>query len=215
LAGNELAVWVGDVSGQGIGAAILMSEIQAFLRGLTDSGSGERAGVVEALNRVVCEVAPDNIFATLFYAHIDPRRSEVRYVSAGHEPPLLWRKRTGRAHRLDITGTVLGLTGRTVYKERTIGVEAGDVLVAFTDGLTEAADAQGRAWGENGILSVLRRSKDARSSVLVGEILESAARFTDPVAPAQDRTAVVVRFTAATGLMLQEEEAAELAFAAA
>lgn len=122
LPGNELAVSIGDVSGREIGAALLMSGIQAFLRGLTSRGSGEILGVVEELNRVVCQVAPDNLYSTLFYAHVDPRRREVRYVNAGHEPPLLWRKRTGRPQRLDSTGTVLGLTRES---------EQSDLFTAF------------------------------------------------------------------------------------
>jgi len=213
--GDGLLVLVGDVSGDGIGAAVLTAGIQAFLRGVAGRGPGGIPGAVEELNRVVCQVAPDNIFATLFYVHVDRQRREVRYVSAGHEPPLLWRKRTSRAQRLDSTGTVLGLTGRTVYKQRTIGIDPGDLLVAFTNGVTEAIDAEGREWGEDGVLSVLRRCKDARASELVAEILESAERFADPLAPMDDRTAVVVRFTDTAQRTLQEKEATELALAAA
>jgi phosphoserine phosphatase RsbU/P len=146
---------------------------------------------------------------------VDPHRREVRYVSAGHEAPLLLRRRTGRVQRLASTGTLLGLTGRTVYEQRTIGVDPGDVLVAFTDGVTEALDAQGREWSESGVLNVLRRCEYARSSELVAEILQSAGRFADPVTPADDRTAVVVRFTDATERTLHEEAAMELAFVAA
>lgn len=157
----------------------------------------------------------DDAYATLFLAHVDPPRRELRYVNAGHEPPLLLRKRTGRAQRLPSTGTVLGLTGRTVYEQRTIGMDPGDVLVAFTDGVTEAADAQGREWGEDGVLSVLRRCRDARGSESVAEILESARRFADPVMPADDRTAVVVRLADTAEHTMPEEEAMELAFGAA
>src|ERR1035438_6007559 len=89
LPGNELAVSVGDVSGEGMGAAFLVSGIRAILNVLTLHVSGEIAGLVEELNRVACQAAPDNIYVTLFYAHVDPRRREVRYVNAGHEPALL------------------------------------------------------------------------------------------------------------------------------
>ena len=81
LPGNELAVSVGDVSGHGIDAAILLSVIQAFLRGLTGTGSVEVLKVIEELNQVVCQVAPAGICATLFLAYVDPRRRELRYVS--------------------------------------------------------------------------------------------------------------------------------------
>ena len=215
LIGNALSVSVGDVSGHGIGAAILMAGIQAFLRGITGRGSSEMPCVVEELNRMVCQVAPDNIYVTLFYAHVDPQRREVRYVSAGHEPPLLSRQRTGSAQRLDSTGTVLGLTSRAVYQQRTIGMDPGDVLAAFTDGVTEAMDIEGREWGENGVLNVLRRCKQARGSELVAEILESAGQFADPAAMPDDRTAVVVRLTGPAEHASHEEDAMELAFAAA
>jgi sigma-B regulation protein RsbU (phosphoserine phosphatase) len=220
LTGNELSVSVGDISRHEFGAAILMSGIQSFLRGSTGRGSSEMPGLVEELNRVVCQVAPDNIYVTLFYARVDPQRREVRYVNAGHEPPLLLRRRTGSTHRLESTGTVLGLTGRAVYGQRTIRMDPGDVLVAFTDGVTEATDIEGQQWGENGVLNVLRRCKHARGSELVAEILESAGRFADPAAPADDRTAVAVRLTdpaqrAPAERASQGEEATELAFAAA
>jgi len=94
-------------------------------------------------------------------------------------------------------------------------MDPGDVLVAFTDGVTEATDAEGQVWGENGVLNVLRRSKDARCSELVAAILESAGRFADPVAPADDHTAVVVRLADTVERTWQEEEALALAFAAA
>jgi sigma-B regulation protein RsbU (phosphoserine phosphatase) len=212
---NGLVVSVGDVSGHRMGAAILINVIRAFLRCLSGCGSCEIAGMVEELNQVVCQVAPDDVHATLFLAHVDPRRRELRYVNAGHEPPLLLRKRTGRVQGLASTGTVLGLAGRTVYEQRTIGMDPGDMLVAFTDGVTEAADAQGREWGEDGVLSVLRRCQDARGSDSVAEILESARRFADPLMPADDRTAVVVRLADTAEHTMPEDAAMELAFAAA
>jgi phosphoserine phosphatase RsbU/P len=215
LPGKELAVLVGDVLGQGIGAAVSMSGILAFQRGLTARGSGEIVCAVEELNRVVCQVIPNNIYATLFYAHVDAQRRELRYVNAGHEPPLLLRKRNGLAQRLDSTGTVLGLTGRAAYKQRTIGMDPGDVLVAFTDGVTEATDAGKLEWGEEGVSSTLRWCKDARASELVIEVLESAGRFADPVAPADDRTAIVVRLPDAGERTFPEEGARDLTLAAA
>jgi len=164
---------------------------------------------------VLCQVAPDNIYVTLFYALIDPQRRELRYVSAGHEPALLLRKRSGRVQRLGSTGTVLGLTGRTAYEQRTMGMDPGDVLAVFTDGVTEATDAEGRQWSENGVLRVLQRRPDMRSSELVAEVLEAAGRFAHPAAPVDDLTAVVVQLTGRAAYAVQEEEATEMAFAAA
>ena len=215
LPAGGLAVTVGDVSGHGIGSAILMSGLQAFLRGLTARGCGEIAGVVEELNRAVHQTSPDNFYATLFYAHFDPLRRQLHYVSAGHEPALLLRKRTGCMHRLESTGTVLGLTDRSRFGRRTMSIEAGDVLVAYTDGITDATDAGGREWTEAGIRQVLEDHAGDRASHLVGLIMDEVDRFAGHSGPADDRTAVAVRFTGMLERAIPEEDSIELAFAAA
>jgi sigma-B regulation protein RsbU (phosphoserine phosphatase) len=215
LPDGGLAVTVGEVSGHGIGSAILMSGLQAFLRGLTARGCGEIGGVVDELNRTVHQTSPDNFYATLFYAHFDPLRRQLQYVSAGHEPALLRRKRTGCIHRLEATGTVLGLTDRSRFGRRSLPIEAGDVLVAYTDGVTDAIDAAGREWTESGIRQVLENHSDARPSHLVGLIMDEVDRFAGDSSPADDRTAVAVRFTGMLERAIPEEESVELAFAAA
>src|SRR6266481_6369958 len=128
---NRLAIAVGDVCGHGMGAAIMMSGLQLFLRGLTVLGRGEIGGMVRELNRAVYRTSPDNVYATLFYAHVDPLGRELHYVSAGHEPALLIHTRTARVNRLESTGTVLGLTDRTAYGRRTLPIEPGDLLITF------------------------------------------------------------------------------------
>jgi sigma-B regulation protein RsbU (phosphoserine phosphatase) len=148
-----------------------MSGLQAFLRGLTIRGCGEIASVVEEVNPAVHQTSPENFHATLFYAHFDPLHRQLRYVSAGHEPALLLRRRTGCVHRLESTGTVLGLTDRSRFGRRDLSIEAGDVLVAYTDGITDAADAAGREWTEAGIRQVLERHQTAPASQLVGLII--------------------------------------------
>jgi sigma-B regulation protein RsbU (phosphoserine phosphatase) len=215
LPAGGLAVTVGDVSGHGIGSAILMSGLRAFLRGLTARGCGEIAGVVEELNRALHQTSPDNFYATLFYAHFDPLRRQLHYVSAGHEPAMLLRKRTGCIHRLESTGTVLGLTDRSRFGRRTMSIEAGDVLVAYTDGITDATDAEGREWTEAGIRQVLECHPGARASDLVGLIMEEVDRFAGHSGPVDDRTVAAVRFTGMLERAIPEEDSIELAFAAA
>jgi sigma-B regulation protein RsbU (phosphoserine phosphatase) len=153
--------------------------------------------VVRELNHAAWLASPDNFYATLFYAYLDPLRRELQYVSAGHESALLVRRRKGRVHRLDSTGTVLGLSERTVYGHRTMPLEPGDLLIAHTDGITEACDAEGREFGEKGLLDVVARYPDARARDLAGEILEAIDRYAVSGEPADDRTVVVVRFQSA------------------
>ena len=211
---NDLVMTVGDVSGHDREAAMLMSFVQTLLHSLAAQPHGAISEVVHELNRAVCRVSPDHFFVTLFCAAFDPRSRELHYTSAGHEPALLVRNHGGRAIRLESTGTVLGLTTRAVYGQRRIGLEPGDVLVAFTDGVTEATDSQGRELRDIGILQVVREYPYASSTELVGRIMDAAGRFAGQAPPADDRTVAVVRFMGPADARIGAE-AAEMAFAAA
>lgn len=196
FADRGLLLAIGDVSGHGIGAAIVMSGLQALLRSLSARGNGQLQRVVQGLNRSVSDVSPASLYATLFYAWIDPARRRLKYVSAGHEPALLFRP-GGRTRRLECTGTVLGLTARSTFREVSVALEAGDVLVAFSDGVTEAADSCGREFREEGVLRVLERYPGAGAAELSARILDSVANFGTPSSGAGDRTVVVVRLVPA------------------
>jgi sigma-B regulation protein RsbU (phosphoserine phosphatase) len=211
-----LSVSVGDIAGQGAGAAIMMSGLRAFLRGLTASVGREISSVVEELNRAVCQASPDNFYATLFHAHVDPVGRQIHYVSAGHEPALLIRSSTGLVQRLDSTGTVLGLTARSRYQQRVVTFAHGDILVAFTDGIPDATDDKGRELGHQGVVRLVRSSGAVRAVDLVNRIMEEVERFAGKTLPADDRTAVAIRFTDAARQSAKEEhDEVELAFAAA
>ncbi len=175
---DSLVISVGEVSGQGIAAAILMSGFQSLLRGLSRTVSADLVTVVRDLNRTVYEVSPDNFFTTLFYARVDAAARQFQYVSAGHEPALLIRA-DGQAVLLESTGTVLGLTPQVSYSCRTLAFEPGDLLIAFTDGVPDG-----------GIPDLVRRNPRGRTSDLVALIME-AANSVD--APADDHTVVVAR----------------------
>jgi phosphoserine phosphatase RsbU/P len=210
-----LFVSVGDVSGHGIGAAIIMSGLQSLLRSLSAGESNELPRIVQGLNRSVCEISPDNFYATLFYGLVDPVRRQLKYVSAGHEPALLFHQRTGRMRRLESTGTVLGLTARSNYTQHIVPVEPGDVLVAFTDGITEAADGNGEEFREEGVLRILRHYPKAGAVELSGRIMDAVDDFRTRTAHADDRTVAVVRMIAAAEKEPFRRQAEEFELAAA
>lgn len=196
LAPHGLAVSVGDVPVHGPGAGILMSGLRALLRGLTAHGTREIGRVAGDLNRAAWQASSGNFYATLFHAYLDPVRHQLEYVSAGHEPALLIRHRNGRVHRLDSTGTVLGLSDRTVYGHRIVPLEPGDLLIAHTDGVTDARNAEGIEFGELGVLRAVERHPGARACDLARAILEAIDRHAC-CARQDDRTVVVVRFKGA------------------
>ncbi len=191
---RSLLASVGDVTGHGVSSALLMSAIQIFLRGVNREESSELTTSVESLNRCLYEISPDNLYATLFYARVDPIQRKLHYVNAGHEPALLLRSRVGRVVRLDATGTVIGAFGKIICSERDLPLEPGDVLVVFTDGVPEAVNGEGRELGERGLLEIIETHADASPAGLVSHILDAVNAFTNSAGPVDDQTVSAIRF---------------------
>jgi sigma-B regulation protein RsbU (phosphoserine phosphatase) len=212
---QQLLVSLGDISRHGVGARVLLSGLQILLRSLSAQENGELPELVEGLNRSMCDISTDNFYATLFYVRIDPVLRQLRYVSAGHEPALLFHKGAKRPRRLERTGTVLGLTARANYQQHTMSVEPGDTLVAFTDGITEATDSRGREFREQGVLRVLEEYPEANARELSGHILDAVEEFRQSSVAGDDRTVVVVRVVEKSAVLPIAEHCEELACAAA
>ena len=213
LEGRRLLACVGQTPGPGTSSLTVLAAAKAHFRGITCGGPDALAAAASRLNRALCEVASDGSLTTLFCACIDPLRRVLRYLSAGHESALLFRANRFRAHRLEPTGTVLGLTSRSVYRQRAVGLSPGDVLIAFTGGVADAVDRAGSVLGEAAVVKVLREHPDDPPQILVERILEAVARHGDGGQPA-DQTVLAVRFAGSAG-SLNEDRAARLAFAAA
>ncbi len=192
---TSLLLTIGDVSGKGVPAAIVMAGALASLRALGAGHDGRLSDLICNLNRMIWQVSPDNFYATMFHARFDGLRQELQFVNAGHDGVLLLRQGLGQAVRLGSTGTVLGLDRRATYEQRSIPLQRGDVLVAVTDGITEAAGPDGGLVDEALILDAVRRHPDASSSDLTGHIIRAAEVFAGGSAPRDDRTVIVVRFS--------------------
>jgi phosphoserine phosphatase RsbU/P len=185
----SLLLSIGDVSAKDIAAAMIMAGLQASLRAFGLTNRSRISSMVRDLNRMVCQLSPDRLYATMFYARIDTARRELRYVNAGHEPPLLIRHKDSGARELGSTGTVLGLSARTAYGERTVGLEAGDVFVAMSEECGVPRQL---------VLDVVREYPGASSSALAGHIL----RAVDDSAPGADKAVIVARFIGSAALEL-------------
>jgi serine phosphatase RsbU (regulator of sigma subunit) len=211
---DRLLLFLGDVAGYGDSSKMIAGGIGNMLR--SQRGGGLKA-VVEEINRAVCDLSPNGLYVTLFCGWVDAARQQVTYVSAGHEPVILLSQSTGRLRRLESTGTVLGLTTRSVYRQHTISMEAGEILAGFTDGITEAASPNGEEFREEGVARVLLEKQDCDAAEICHAILGAVERFGGPEA-ADDQTATVVRFARRAErqpLVQEAEEAPELAMAAA
>jgi sigma-B regulation protein RsbU (phosphoserine phosphatase) len=153
LPDGRLLVAVGDVAGKGSPAALLMALLLAMLRTLVDEGFGG-AILAARLNAQICKHAPRSRFVTLFLATLDPRTGELAYVNAGQNPPLLRRARGG-FEALREGGMALGMFESATYVEGRVQLNPGDVLVMYSDGITEAENPEGHPFDEVGLQRVI------------------------------------------------------------
>jgi hypothetical protein len=185
---NSLAVSLGDVSGPGISSALLMSGLQAYVRGLTARKQADIGLIIAELNRISYDISPDNFFSALFYAQVDTANHRLQYVNAGHEPALLIRSGCERVEYLESTGTVLGLSYKSSFAVAGTPVYPGDTFVAWANGNGDC---------EERVLAALRDDPCARASDLVESIVEPSSGGEGPTRESDNRTLVVARFTEA------------------
>jgi len=191
LAQDRFGLVIGDISGKGIAAALLMSNLQAHLRSQCAIASDQPRHFLQLVNRLFYENSPDGAYATLFFGEYDERERRLRYVNCGHLSALLLRH-DGTLERLDSTCTVLGL-----FKEWdcTIGermLSSGDTLAIYTDGITEAVDGAGEEFGEGRVIDCLRRHRDQPCKQLVASVVEEVRQFS-PHEQSDDITLIVSR----------------------
>lgn len=153
LAGRRTLLAIGDVAGKGVGAALIMSNLQALLRSVRGR-EVKLAELVHRINSVVYENTPVELFITFFAMIFDPDTHRILYVNAGHNHPFL-KRADGRIERLDKGGLMLGFMPDVAYAEGEAQLQPGDMLLMFTDGASEAADAEDRLFGEERIGELL------------------------------------------------------------
>jgi sigma-B regulation protein RsbU (phosphoserine phosphatase) len=187
---SQLGIAIGDVSGKGIPAALLMATLRAYVRAQTVSGDSNLADLMAHLNRLVYESSPSNRYATLFYGQYDSRTGALRYVNAGHNAPILLRP-SGEVVRLGVGGPVVGLLEHCVYQQGTVTVDCGDVFVAFTDGVSEAMNAGDEEWGEERLIETIV-SSTLPPAPLIDSILQAADRFAAGAPQHDDMTLIVI-----------------------
>jgi sigma-B regulation protein RsbU (phosphoserine phosphatase) len=176
-----------DVSGKGIGAALLMANLQACFRSQPQDALQHPAALLRSVNKLFYESTPPETFATLFFAHYDDRERRLRYANCGHPPPILVRA-DGAVERLSSTATVLGVFSTWTSEEKTVQLKPGDTLVIFSDGVTEAGIESGAEFGEDGLLSLMRANAGTPAETLVNQIVDAVAGEKH-----DDVTVVVVR----------------------
>jgi phosphoserine phosphatase RsbU/P len=181
---------VGDVAGKGAPAALLTAVLQGVFASQASSGSSP-SETLSKVNIALIRRAIESRFATALYAVIGPK-GELSYCNAGHNPPMVFGK--NGVERLDKGGLILGLFEHATFEEGTTKLEAGDLLVAFSDGVTEALSTEGEEYGEQRLLDCVQANRDKSVTEVLDSIFASVRVFTAGAVQSDDVTALVLRY---------------------
>ena len=195
---SGLCLALGDISGKGISAALLMASLHSAVRAFSlgqDEGEGlslSPALLLKLLNRHLYLSTQSARYATLFLAFYDPKSRALTYSNGGHLPPVVLSL-NGSARRLDVGGSVVGLLEDLEYQEATVHLEPGDLLVAFTDGLTEPENATGQEFGEPQLLGLIQHYRDQPLPLLAGNAFGAVKQWIGSQEQPDDMTVLLAR----------------------
>jgi serine phosphatase RsbU (regulator of sigma subunit)/DNA-binding GntR family transcriptional regulator len=194
LQGGRWGIAIGDVSGKGISAALIMASLQASLRAQALRPHLGLHTLIADVNRLVFESSPADLFASLFYAEFEPATRILKYVNAGHNPPIVVRPKNGSCEMFHLKSTDMpvGISGDRQFAPTTFQLSVDDVVVAYTDGITEAENYHGQQWGEEKLVSLLRSCNGASSEEIIDSILEEVSVFANGQPQRDDMTLVVM-----------------------
>ena len=189
---GRVGVLVGDVAGKGMPASLLMSSLQARVQVLFDDPTN-LAALVTRLNRIISSNCPSNRFITFFIGILDPKTGELTYVNAGHNPPLVAHA-DGSVEKLGGTGLILGILGMATYQQSTCHLDPGDVLLLFSDGVTEPVrPGTDEEFGEDRLAEVLAGLRDQNAEDIITTVNRKLEEFTEGAPPPDDITLVVAK----------------------
>jgi sigma-B regulation protein RsbU (phosphoserine phosphatase) len=205
LEAPKLALAIGDVAGKGISAALLMATVQSTMRAqlragremaatVGNGGPGSffsTAAMVSRLNQQLYAYTPPEKFATFFFAVYDDLTGLMTYTNAGHLPPI--RLRNGTPQRLEVTGMIVGAFPFSTYEESSIQLEGGDLLVCFTDGLTEPENEYGEMFGEERLIELVLKNSNREAAEIIASVMDSVGEWTGSPELQDDMTMLVAR----------------------
>jgi phosphoserine phosphatase RsbU/P len=189
---GRVAMMVGDVAGKGMPAALLMSSLQARTHVVFEEPD-DLAQKMTRLNKSTCGSCPDNRFITFFTCIADPKTGIVVYTNAGHNPPLVVRAKGGFETLSGAGGVILGILPMAQYQEATVTLDPGDILVLFSDGVTEEVDPNDEQFGEERLANLVALMRERPAAEIVDQVHRAVHAFTKGAPAADDITVVIAR----------------------
>lgn len=193
ISNHRLAFCVGDVSGKGLPASLLMANLQATLRGQVLLGSSAKE-CVRRSNTLLYHSTGTDRFVTLFYGLLDSESHRIQFTNAGHNHPVLFSSR-GEHRTLETGGLVLGILEDFSYEDETVPFATGDTLVVYSDGITEALNKNEHFFGEDQLLDIIRQHQDVPSDQLIDHVLKAVQQHSQGMPQTDDMTLVVIKRT--------------------
>ncbi|HKW00299.1 MAG TPA: ADOP family duplicated permease [Vicinamibacterales bacterium] len=188
---RRLGIALADIAGKGIPAALIMSSVRMALRVLASEPGVSLPDLVARMNHVLHEATPSNSYATFFYARLDDSTNELRYINAGHLPPILVR--SGQLQELTTGGSVIGLLDGMSYEEGGVALQSGDVLVAFTDGVPEAQNAAEEEFGDARLKELLAQVAHLDAPEIAARLLAALKEWIQDASQYDDLTFIVLK----------------------
>jgi phosphoserine phosphatase RsbU/P len=188
---GHLGFAIGDVSGKGTGAALLMATVRASFRAHLETPCSLQS-LISSLNATICQSSNSNTFVSFFYGEIDGTAGRVDSVNAGHNPPMLIRA-TGEVERLKADGLILGVFAGVKHKQSVTLLSPGDLLVAYSDGVTETQNPAGEEFGEERLIHLLRENRESSAAAIQKLVSDGIKGFAGSEPQYDDVTLVVVK----------------------
>lgn len=193
LGPNRLAVAIGDVMGKGVPAALMAANLKASVRAQVQGGDIAPEDVTRRVNRLFWDVTPHGLFCSLFFAVFDLERGVLEYVNAGHHYPFLVR-RDGQVLDLVEGGTVVGLAEDSLYRRGSVGLEPDDLVVLYSDGVTDRGSAEGELFGVERLKEAALRSRADGARIVLYSVLGEVQGWSAGTPAEDDATLIVAKF---------------------
>jgi sigma-B regulation protein RsbU (phosphoserine phosphatase) len=192
LEGDHFGLVIADVTDKGMPSALLMALTRSIVRASLE-GAASLAQAISKANRLICADSKLGMPVTLFCGRLDPEKAKLTYVNAGHNPPLLWRPESGALQELTRTGMVLGVDETTAYEEAAVTLKSGDILLLYTDGVTDATDLVGQQFGLERMRAAFTAKPGASATAILSRITLAIERFAGAADPFDDITLLVAK----------------------
>jgi Na+/proline symporter/serine phosphatase RsbU (regulator of sigma subunit) len=200
---GNLDLVIGDVSGHNIGSALIMAETRTFIQAMRQIENPE--SMLDELNRFFCEdLSRAELFVTMFYLKYHPETGRLLYANAGHNKPLVWHRQNSRFELLDAEGMILGIKPDIEFEQRQTSLAPGDILLLYTDGVTEAENSRGDFFGTLRLQALINEYQHLPAGELIDQILEQIRIFTGNRHFNDDVTLVAMKILALTPLNPQD-----------